>query len=155
MGQMYSVTVSAVAVTAAQDVFELNVASTKAVRIHGLVIGQYSDFADAQDELLSITLISGHATSGSGGSTPTPAKLGGAGLGAASSTVEANNTTIASTGTPLTHHADAFNVRAGYQYRPTPEERPEFAPSSRVVVRITAPADSLTLNATLIFEEIG
>jgi hypothetical protein len=155
MGQMYSVTVSAVAVTVAQDVFELNVASTKAVRIHGLIIAQYSDAADAQDELLSILIQSGYTTSGSGGSAPTPGKLGGAGLGAASSTVEANNTTVATSGTIVTHHADAFNVRAGYQYRPTPEERIELAPSSRLVARITAPADSLTLNATLIFEEIG
>jgi hypothetical protein len=31
----------------------------------------------------------------------------------------------------------------------------EFAPSARIVVRLPAPADSLTLSGTMVFEEIG
>lgn len=154
MGQMYSVVFNAVAVTAAQDVFELNVASTKSVRIHRMVIGQYSDFGDAQAEILGIQAIRGYTTSGSGGSAPTPQKMA-TGLGAAASTAEANNTTVANTGTASVLESDAWNVQVGYRYQPAPEERMELAPSERLVWRITAPADSITLNGTLVFEEIG
>jgi hypothetical protein len=153
MGQMYSVTFDAVATTAQSDLFELNVASTRAVRLHSVFVGQSSDFGDAQSELLKLQIIIGHATSGSGGSAPTPSPL--AGGPASASTVEANNTTIASTGTTKTLHQDTWNVMVPYQYRPTPEERLEFAPSSRVVIRLPAPADSLTLSGTMVFEEIG
>lgn len=154
MPQMYSLTFSAVAVSAAQDLFELNVASTKVVKVHSIFVGQYSDFGDAQAELVSIKLVRGHATSGSGGSAFTPLKLE-TGIAAAASTAEINNTTIASTGTGVDLIADAFNVAVGWQYRPTPEERIVLAPSERLVVRILAPTDAVTMNATMIFEELG
>lgn len=155
MGQRYTASFSNVAVTAQQDFFELNVASTKAVRILSVSLAQSSDAADAQDEQLAILMGRGHTTSGSGGSAPTPASLVKS-QAAAASTVEANNTTIASAGTLTTLVADAFNVRAGLQYRPIPEEMIELAPSDRFVVRLlTTPADSLTMSGMIIFEEIG
>jgi len=153
MGQRYIVNVSAVAVSAAQDVFELNVASDRSVILHEIGISQYSDAGDAQAELLSVQLITGYTTSGSGGSTPTPAHL--QGTVSASSTVEANNTTVANTGTAKTLLSDSWNVQIPYLKLWTPETRPEFKASTRAVVRITAPADAITLNGYMIFEEIG
>lgn len=153
-GQMYFAAFSAVAITLAQDVLEIAAPATKSVVIHSIFLGQYSDAADAQDEMLSLLIIRGNTTTGSGGSTITPAKAL-TSQSAAASTVKANNTTVATAGSPVTLVADSFNVRAGYQSRPTPEERIILAPSERLVVRITAPADSLTTNGTLIFEEIG
>jgi hypothetical protein len=121
MGQMYSVTFDSVATTAQTDLFELNVASTKAVRLHSHYISQTSDFGDAQAEILKVQIISGHATTGSGGTAPTPNAL--AGAGAAASTVKANNTTIASTGTPLTRHQDGWNVAIPVPVPPDPCRR--------------------------------
>lgn len=155
MGQLYSAVFTGVAVTAQQDFFELNAASTKAVRIHRVVIGQSSDAGDAQAEVLAISFVRGYTTSGSGGSAPTPQKLA-TGLAAAASTVEVNNTTVANTGTASVLESDTFNAQVGYRYQPTPEERIELAPSERLVVRLgTTPADSLTMSGTLVFEEIG
>ena len=59
--------------------------------------------------------------------------------------------------------ADAFNVAAGWSLRDSmrlsdareanTQEGIWLAASGRLVVRITAPADSLTMNGTLVFEE--
>lgn len=160
----YAATFSAVAVSAAQDVFEIVAPATKTVAIREIVIGQYSDAGDAQAENISVLLMRGHGTSGSGGSSVTPASPSDPEQAAASSTVEANNTTVASTGSPVTLRADSFNVASGWRYYPTPgdpndprirDERIKLRPSERFVCRITAPADAVTMNATVVFDEIG
>ena len=154
MGRVYSATFSAVSVAAAQDLFEVNAAAAKPVRILGAEIGQYSDAGDAQDELLSIQFITGYTTSGSGGTSVTPAPID-PGDTAFGGTVEANNTTVAADGTGLIRHSSSFNVRAGYVWMPVPEARIVIVPSGRGVLRITVPADAITTNGTLWFEEIG
>ena len=151
MGRMYSVVFEEVAVTAVQDLFEINAPSDSALHLHSIVITQSSDAGDAEDEQLSILIHRG-STSGSGGTAPTaaPLSLGNTAFGG---TVEVNNTTQRTEGTKL--YAEAFNVRAGLQYRPTPEERITISPSDRLIIELqTAPADSLTMSGTAIFEEI-
>ena len=157
MGLRYAAFIDQVAVTAVQDVFEITAPSSKAVCIHSIVIGQGggNDAGDAQAEMLPLRLIRGNTTTGSGGATVTPTPLE-TGFPAAGSTVKRNNTTVASAGSPVTVHADAFNVQAGWPYQPTPEEKIWLSPSQRLVVNLpVAPADSLTVSATLIFEEFG
>lgn len=155
MGRLYSVVFDAVAVTAAQDLFEVVAASGKPVTLHSLRIGQSSDAGDAQDEQLRIRIRSGQTTSGSGGTTPTPVPLN-PGDAAFGGTTEVNNTTQASAGTIVTHLSDAWNVRAGYVWCPTPEERIGLAAGGRLTVELpAAPADSITLSGTLVFEEHG
>lgn len=151
MNHIYSAVFSAVSVSAAQDVFEIVAPSKARVTIRKIVLGQYSDFGDAQAEHLSVKIIRGHTTGGSGGSTVTPASLNGY-APPSEATVEANNTTVATTGgTDLI--ADMMNVSAGWLYEPLPEERITISDGERLVVRITAPADALTMNGTLVFEE--
>ncbi len=149
---VFTATFSAVAATAAQDVFEIATSASSRVRIREIRLSQYSDFGDAQSELLSVSIIRGNATSGSGGTTVTPANLE-PWSRAAVTTVEANNTTVASTGSPQTLIVDAWNVAANWWYAPPRDEQPQVDINSRLVVRITAPADSLTINGTIVFEE--
>lgn len=151
---MYSCTFVGIAVSAAQDLFEIATPATSSVAIHGLVLGQSSDYGDAQAEGLRIQLIRGHTTTGSGGATITPVQLvpGGA---AASSTVKRNNTTVATGGSPLVCWVDVWNVQAGYQMWWPPESHILVAPSSRIVVTQTAPADEITMSGTLIYEALG
>lgn len=155
MGRMYSVSFVDVAVSAAQDLFEVAPADDKKVVIHGIALGQDSDVGDAAEEILSVQLIRGHATSGSGGSAFTPSPLD-PDSPAAGASAEVNNTTIASTGTAVRLHADVFNVRAGWVWIPTPEMRPMCGQGqSRIVLRLDdAPADALTMSGTLYFEEL-
>lgn len=153
---IYTATFSAVAVSAAQDVFEIVAPAGGRVAIREVRLGQYSDAGDAEAELLSVKIMRGHTVSGSGGSSVTPANTSGhTGALAAASTVEANNTTVANTGSPETLIADSFNVQAGWWYDPVDEEQIILEVSQRLVVRITAPADAVTMNGTLVFEECG
>jgi hypothetical protein len=148
---VFAASFAAVAVSAAQDVFELVAATAMVVNLREVRLGQYSDFGDAAAEILSVQIIKGYTVSGSGGSTPTPGDIVAAAV--AGATVEANNTTVANTGTVKILVADAFNVQAGWWYRPPADERIRLAAGERLVVRITAPADALTMNGTLVFDE--
>lgn len=153
---IYFATFSNVALSAAQDVFEITAPTVAPVAIREISIGQYSDFGDAQSELISVILKRGNTTTGSGGTTLTPnTRSGRAGLTAASAVVKANNTTVATSGSPVDLVAETFNVAAGWSYRPLPEERIVVQPGVRLVCRITAPTDAITANGTIIFEEIG
>lgn len=152
---VYTVVSQAVSIPAtnAMDIFELNTPSDKVVELISAFLGQSSDAGDAADELLRVRVRSGMTTSGSGGSTATPQKTS-SGDAAAGTTVETNNTTVASGGTIVEHVEETFNVRGGWIYKPVPEERIFFPPSSRIVLNIpTGPADALTGSATLTFRE--
>lgn len=151
----YAATFRAVAVTAAQDLFEIAPNTDKPIEIIACYISQSSEEGDAEDEQLSLSIVRGHTTSGSGGSSVTPRPMDQADT-AAGATVEANNTTIASVGTTHTLHAESFNVRAGWAFVPTPDARPRGSGSAgRICVRLhDAPADSVTMDGTLIFREL-
>jgi hypothetical protein len=154
-GRIYNVVIEAVAVTAIQDLFEVTNASTKVTVLRALEIGQSSDAKDTEDEQLYARIITGYTTSGSGGSSVTaiPRMIG---MAAYAGSCERNNTTVANTGTAVVHRAFAFNVRAGYVWQPSEDEMIVLAPSERAVVHLpAAPADSLTISATLTIEEIG
>jgi hypothetical protein len=152
--RMYSAQFENVAVTVAQDLFEIAPAANKSVIIHAIYLSQSTEIGDAMEEQLRIQLIRGNATTGSGGSTPTPVPLRDSDA-AAGAVVKANNTTIASTGTPLILHSETFNVRTGWIYLPTPEMQPRTAAgSSRIVLRLlAAPGDSVSMSGTIYFEE--
>lgn len=147
---------AATAVSAIIDLFEIVPAANKPVYIHELKVWQTSDLGDAAEEIIGISMVRGHATSGSVGGTPTVAKRY-SGDAAHSFTAECRNTTIASTGTPVYVEGDGWNVRVPYIWTPTPEDRPFVsAADTNAVFRLdAAPADALTMMATLKVEEIG
>lgn len=157
MGRMYVVSFENVAVTAAQDFFEVSPADDKPVLIHGVYLSQSSDVGDSAEEMLRVTIKRGHTTSGSGGSAFTPVPLTSSAGAAAGAAAEINNTTVASAGTAVVLHAEAFNIRSGLQYIPTPEARPGASQANTtIVVRLeAAPADSLSMSGLLVFEELG
>lgn len=154
--RIYTVIFSAVAVTAQVDLFEIRPADDKPVEIMGLFLGQSSDFGDAQAELLAYSVIRGFTTSGSGGSTPTPAPLNRSDT-AAGFSAETLNTTLATTGTTATLHADTFHVSAGEKlWLPEGCEWEASQADTSIVVRLAAaPADSLTMSGTLYVREQG
>lgn len=152
MGIMYSATFEGVAVTAAQDLFELLSAAAAATIIHQVTISQSSDAGDAQAEMLPILIHRGTAT-GTGGTTVTPSPLN-EGDPAFSGVVEANNTTQSAEGTFI--HAEGWNVQIGFFYLPTPKGQFMIPPNGFFIVELqTNPADSLTVEGTILFEEIN
>lgn len=157
---VFTAAFSAVAISAAQDLFELVPDGTTRLRILEIDIGQYTDFGDAAAEIIPISLHRGHTVSGSGGSSVTPVNVNPYGR-ASVTAVEANNTTVATTSGTLIW-ASAWHIQAGFIWRqPEDVQRDPFRrhiiikPSQRFVIRIGAPADEITANGTILFEEIG
>ena len=153
-GRMYTVVISGVASPAAAfDLFELNAAAEKPIRVRRIRIAQTSE-PTAEEEQLALTIVRDQSTSGSGGSAPTPRPLNktapAAGLAA-----ETMNTTVATGGTPVILVEDAWNTRAGVDLAFAPEEAPEASNGQRLVVTSSAPADAVTIRATLWVEELG
>ena len=79
---VFSAAFSAVAISVAQDLFEIVAPSDSRVRLLEIDIGQYSDIggatadlAAAEQEIISLTIHRGHTVSGSGGSTVTPVNV--------------------------------------------------------------------------------
>lgn len=155
LGMMYTAQFSGVSVSAQQDLFEIVAPADAVVILHQLVITQSSETGDAQEEGLLLQLKRGATMSGTGGTTVTPVPLQ-AGFSAAGSTVEANNATKASSGTIVTLHSEAWNVRAPFVWLPPPEGRIVLSPSARLTLELaTTPNDAITMSGTLYFEELG
>jgi hypothetical protein len=152
---IYSIQFSSVAVTAAQDFFELTAPADCIVVIHAVELTQSTDVGDAAAEGLVILHKRGATTSGSGGSAVTPQPLD-FGYAAAGSAAEVNNTTIMTSGTIATLHSSNWIIQSPYLWIPAPEYRHILSPSQRYGVSTTStPADSVTMSGTLYFEEIG
>jgi hypothetical protein len=155
IGRVYICPIDAVAVSAVQDPFEINSASTISLALLSVFIGQSSDAGDAEDEQLRVRIIRDHSTSGSGGSSGTavPARKGDAAFGG---TVEINNTTPATGGSPIILPCDCFNVRGGMVHRPTELEIATIHGGGRIVVNFpAAPADALTVSGYIVFAELS
>lgn len=159
MGRLHIAEFEDVAITAAQDLFEILAPATCIVRIHELSLFQSTDTGDSAEEILELELVrgDGSVTSGSGGSTVTPQPIDN-GDAAPTVTVEANNTTRMAVGSGTLDSIGKYgwNVRIPFEKIFTPETRPTVAPSDRITFSLNdAPADSITCSGHVVFEEIG
>jgi len=115
MSRIYTVSFQGT-VTAAggdTDLLEILPADDKPVKLRGLLLSQSSEVGDAAEEGLRISImrLPATVTSGSGGSSVTPAPMDSADS-AAGAACECNNTTVATTsGTAVTLSELAWNER--------------------------------------------
>lgn len=150
MGRMYTVQFSDVAVTAVQDLFQIE-SKIVPVILHAIYLSQISDVGDAvaenlliriarvtdvvTDDLATVQLDKGDATQ--------------------NANVAVNETTQLITGEEIIH-AEAWNIALPFVWLPPPEMRIVGEINNTLVVQLeTAPADSITMSGTLYFEEIG
>src|SRR4051794_37822343 len=112
--RIYTAQFNGVAVTAQQDLFEITAGTNTPITVHEIFLSQTSEVGDAQEEGLQIFVRQGATVAGTGGSSPTkvPRDVDDS---ASASTVTANNTTRANTGTIVTHHSPVWNVRVPLQ----------------------------------------
>jgi len=161
---MYTVEFENASITNANgdyDLFSFLAGTQVPIVIHAIYLAQISDVGDAQEEILRLRLIRGHTTAPSGGAAPTPRPLDSKDA-AASFTARTADPTIASAGTAVNLHSDAFNIRVGFPYIPTPEMRPKLVPNQGaaaaneyLVLRLMAAVtDDLTMSGTAYVEEI-
>jgi hypothetical protein len=153
---LYGANFSAQAVTTATDLFEITPAADRPAVIYSLTAGQTTDLGDAAEEILMIGVYR-DATAGSGGTAATEYGYNNA---AATPTI---GTAIRMLGTASTGGTlidiIPWNIRVPLIWVPIPEMRPKFSnlaaegPTSTFRL-IAAPADSLTISATLIWAEL-
>lgn len=155
MSRTYSISFTDVAVSALQDLFEVLCGSGKWFILEELVIGQRSDFGDAEAEGLMVLIRRASAgyTTGSGGSAGTAVKHTSLDV-AFSGTAKVNNTTQA-TGTLTTLRDCPFNVQGECEYFPTSGKVAyAFNAGEALVVSISsAPVDALTMSGTVVITE--
>ncbi len=151
MPRCYTVTLTPTAIAVATtDLIELQAADDVPIGIRAIRVLQVTDFGDAQDEVLRISVVRGNTASGSGGSAFTPVKKRPKDS-AASFTAEVGNTTAANTGTTETVYSNGFNVRAGLDVI-IPESDMAWTDQAAnfLVLRLpAAPVDSLTIGVEI------
>ena len=150
MGRMFTVQFTEVAVTAQQDLFQIE-ALVVPVTIHAIFLSQTSDVGDAAAENLSILLrrFTDDVTN-----DLAEVKLD-EGDSAANADLAINETTELVTGTE-TVHSEAWNIALPFIWMPPPEMRINVKIGEGMAVNLnTTPADSITMSGTLYFEEGG
>jgi hypothetical protein len=148
----YSAPMDALAFTTATDVFEITAAAGARVLIHELHLCQTTDLGDAAEEVLRIGFYRG-VTAGATGTALTEQAYGDSNDGAATAAVVANRGTASTGGTLL--HIIGWNIRIPLERIWTPETRPVLELSTVGTFKLlTAPADSVTISGTLIWEEL-
>ena len=149
MGRKYSVSFTDVAVTAAQDLFQIE-APSKLTRLVAMYLSQTSDVGDGSSEnlLIKIQRVTDTVTNSA---TERALEISDS---AATANLNVNQTTQLTTGAAILH-AEAWNILQSFIYLPPPELRPVVEIGNAIVVTLPAPADSLTMSGTLYFEEEG
>jgi hypothetical protein len=139
--------------TAAFDAIELVEPGTGLILVRRVCMWQTTDLADAAEEVLRVEWVRGNATSGSGGQTTviTPEDSF---EGAATFTAELLNTTVASTGTPVSLAPMGWNIRIPLDVLYPPGEYIKARNGERICFRVSAPADAITVNATCLVEQL-
>ncbi|NIT14583.1 MAG: hypothetical protein GTN99_10185 [Candidatus Dadabacteria bacterium] len=150
MGRMFSLSFDAVAVTAVQDLFQID-PTGGVIIIHSVKISQELDVGDAQAEHLRIRL---RRVTDAVTDDVNAVKLDNASAAEAAN-LAINETTQLTTGA-VNIDIEAWNILQPYLYLPSPEMRPVIAIGETFTVDLAdAPADSLTMSGTVVFEQIG
>ncbi len=154
MGRFYTVTIDAVAVSAAQDLFGLLATASMAFKVHELFLGQKT-LTTAEMRQITCKRMPATATVGSGGSAATPRKDL-SGDAAATFTARINDTTPQTTGgTAEPVYADDWYYSNQNLIWIPREKGPVIKPSDGFVVNLpTAPSGSMTVSGSLKIEEL-
>lgn len=157
MTRCYAVNLAPTAIAVATtDLIAVLAATDIPIKIRSIKIWQITDFGDAQDEVLTIQLVRGNTTAGTGGATATPVLTGDKHDAAASFTARTADTTAASAGTTDIPYQTGWNVRSVLEWIFPESDMPRGdAGGGRIVLRLgAAPADSLTIGAQLVVWEV-
>ena len=159
--RIYRLPLVATAVTAAAiDLAEINPNTSQMLKLLGVRLGQSTELGDAQDEELIVSLVTGFSTGGSGGVGSTTAVPDDVGDSAFGGTCKTFSTTQAVSGTTVTRVLGTWKLIGGeFLWLPVPlTENPGgiWIPyNTRAVIRIPAPADSVTIAGEVIFGTVG
>ena len=150
MARVFSYPFAQVAVSAQQDLFQLEALVVPA-KLLAVYLSQTNIVGDAAEEILSILIrrVTDAVTNDVAEVQLDP------GSAAANADLAINETTELVTGAEIVH-AEAWNIRMPFIYLPVPELRPIITIGDAIVVNLnTTPGGSTTMSGTLYFEEGG
>ena len=148
MSRIYSATFSEIAVTAQQDLFQLE-ANTVSIILHAAYISQTSLVADAADAAVSILI---RRFTDAVTNDVAEVKLDPADANALAD-VAINETSELVTGTEIIH-AEGWHMRNTFIYLPLPEHRPVIKIGDGVAINLNT-TDTVTMSGTIYWEEVG
>lgn len=153
MPRFYTVNFENISVSAAQDLLEISPADDKPIRLKS-VVGSVSDSETNEQFRVTLKRASGAFTSGSGGGTPTTAKMNPLDA-AAGFTAERNNTTRATGGTIDTLWGEGFPSQGGFNITPLPGGEIVASQGEALIVGLeNAPGAATTFSVTALIEEL-
>lgn len=154
MGAVYTGSFENVAVSAAQDLFELAGGGVKSFIIRRVTLA--ANKTSSEFVRLTLNRYTGSPTSGSGGSTPAEQPKS-TQYGAATVNAEANNTTRITGGTKVTLENFLWNLVTPFEWVPSdPWQESEVAGDDHFTVGLeAAPGASVNMSGTITWEEIG
>lgn len=146
-----------VTTTTTCDFVELTPADDKPIKLRGFLLGQTTELAEAQEEVLDVNVVrmTATVTSGSGGSAATYLYVD-TGDQTVGTTGEINNTTIATTSGSTHSWPFPWQVRNVPLEFWFPDERfcPKAKQTEYLFLRLSsAPADSIALKGWICIEE--
>lgn len=157
MSRGYTIEFEAQSVTNANgdyDLFSIQPIANKPIEIVGLMLATTSEIKEAEEEWLRLRIIRGFTSITAGTAvTPTPADEFDTASGA---TCKSLHATVATTGTSVNLHSDAFQVRNGYNMWWPDGFGPRCtAGATSIVVRLMAAVtDDVTMSGTCAFREL-
>ena len=149
MGRIFSAVIEDAAISVATDLFQIEGDVAPCI-LHYITISQTLDVGDAAAENVPIKIrrVTDALTTG--------ATLNKHDTGDSNATADVivNDSTQLVTGA-ATIFSESWNIALPFIWQPTEQLRIIVPSANVVVVTMAAPADSLTINATLIWEEVG
>ena len=157
--QIYSVSFSNTPATGVdKDIFELITSTNSRVKLREVRLSQSTAavLGATEVELLSVAIHRGATVAAIGGSTSTPVKRDPR-QRVADAVVVVNSSTPGSGSTGLADllFAGQFLTGEEFLWRPPEDERPLIGLGERLSVRLGASAQTITLQGTMTFEEVG
>jgi hypothetical protein len=154
MARPYVIQFNNVAVTAAQDLFNIAATSGMAFILHQFELNSENSSSAAELRVV-VKRLTATVTNGSGGGVATISPLAPTDA-AATVTGRINDTTRATTtGSTTNLFPFGWNVLNGLFFCPPPEIRPIFSISQNLLIGLeTAPGTSTTMNGYVVIEEI-
>lgn len=153
-GRLYTVSISEVSVSVAQDIFNFTSTSSMALRIRRIELGQKTQTTVGA---LGVKLVNNPATvtAGSGGSSVTPQKTRPSDA-AATFTSRANDTTGQTTsGTQVLMFGRMWELLNGFFWMATPDEVFIARPSEGLALQLVdAPGSAITMSGYAEIEEL-
>ena len=151
-GRIYSVGFKAVTLAAVQDLFGIYAGASMAAELHSVKLAQFTLTAIGS-LALRLRKFPTTVTSGSGGSSVTPASLRTTDA-AATVTARVNDTTQASTSGTAADMPDGWDIPFGYLWLPPEADRPIIKPGEAFIVSLDTAPSSVVASGTLVFREL-